>query len=214
MIWPNENHSPFDGKPGVYVHMARNGVSYHVSSDDGQRFHIAAWEGTTKNETIKPVSFSLIGAYLKQLGLRDPINVEWKHSPPIVREPSAPDPVIEEAPLPEAVDIPVVPDAGCDDRRGYVYILTNEFMPGLVKIGKTAGLSARVSDLSRPTGVPGIFKVAFAAIVDDRHVVEKAMHTHFAYARIGGKEFFAVDVADAIDALNDLSNITALRAVQ
>ena len=45
---------------------------------------------------------------------------------------------------------------------GYVYILVNDSMPGLIKIGKTARNSlARAKDLSSSTGVPTPFKVAF-----------------------------------------------------
>jgi hypothetical protein len=41
--------------------------------------------------------------------------------------------------------------------RGYIYVLTNPNMPGLVKIGYTQRLPReRANDLSRATGVPSI----------------------------------------------------------
>lgn len=46
-----------------------------------------------------------------------------------------------------------------------IYVLTNDAMPGLIKIGRTSGESVerRVAELSRATGVPLPFKVACCA---------------------------------------------------
>ena len=39
--------------------------------------------------------------------------------------------------------------------KGYVYLLTNEAMPGYVKIGFTERtVEERIEELSKPTGVP------------------------------------------------------------
>jgi hypothetical protein len=56
---------------------------------------------------------------------------------------------------------------------GIIYILTNEAMPGYIKIGKTGDLGTRVKDLSRATGVPLPFEVFYAAEVDDVDFVER-----------------------------------------
>jgi hypothetical protein len=49
-----------------------------------------------------------------------------------------------------------------------VYVLTNEAMPGLVKIGRTTdGVEARISQLSVATGVPLPFECYYAAEVPD-----------------------------------------------
>ena len=55
-----------------------------------------------------------------------------------------------------------------------VYVLSNEAMPGLVKIGKTTQNSVdnRISQLYT-TGVPFPFKCEFAVEVEDCHSVEK-----------------------------------------
>lgn len=45
---------------------------------------------------------------------------------------------------------------------GYIYIMSNKFMPGLVKVGKTdRSPDERAEELSRPEGVPGKFKIEY-----------------------------------------------------
>ena len=82
-----------------------------------------------------------------------------------------------------------------NDASGIVYILTNEAMPGYIKIGKTGGDSAEdVQDRMRGldgTGVPRPFDCVYAAVVADRHVVEKKLHTIFERDRVRPtREFF------------------------
>jgi len=48
-----------------------------------------------------------------------------------------------------------------------IYILTNEAMPGYVKIGRTSDLKERIRSLSRPSGVPLPFEVYYASEVED-----------------------------------------------
>ena len=86
-----------------------------------------------------------------------------------------------------------------------VYVLTNQEMPGLVKIGRTSQPEAgqRVAQLYT-TGVPVPFDVAFAATVESADKVEEALHTAFAPNRINPKrEFFRIDPEQAI-AIPDL----------
>jgi len=74
---------------------------------------------------------------------------------------------------------------------GIIYILTNEAMPGYIKIGKTGDLESRVRDLSRATGVPLPFEVFYAAEVDDVDFVEKKIHEAFGRTRVApNREFF------------------------
>ena len=76
-----------------------------------------------------------------------------------------------------------------------VYLLTNEAMPGLVKIGCTKGESVetRVSQLNN-TSVPLPFECYFAAEVEDCGKLERTLHQLFAEDRINPKrEFFRVD---------------------
>ena len=87
--------------------------------------------------------------------------------------------------------------------EGIVYVLTNEAMPGLVKIGMTtrAEISIRMSELWT-TGIPVPFECAFAGKVLDARKVEKAFHIAFAPDRINpSREFFKIDPIQAITLL-------------
>lgn len=73
-----------------------------------------------------------------------------------------------------------------------IYILSNESMPDLIKIGMTEErLEERVKELSRQTGVPLPFEVYFACEVENMREVEKSLHDAFMDHRINPKkEFF------------------------
>lgn len=75
--------------------------------------------------------------------------------------------------------------------RGYVYILTNESMPGLVKIGKTTrDVAQRASELNH-TGVPFPFDVYAFEFSPDCNELERMMHERFADCRVNpAREFF------------------------
>ena len=78
---------------------------------------------------------------------------------------------------------------------GFVYILTNEAMPGYIKIGLTDqnDVESRVRSLDS-TGVPLPFQCYYAARVEDNRRVEKALHTAFSDFRIRpNREFFRLD---------------------
>jgi hypothetical protein len=81
-----------------------------------------------------------------------------------------------------------------EDKAGIVYILTNEAMPGYVKIGKTTtSVKQRVLELSRSTSVPLPFECYYAARVADVSQVEKAFHDAFGDHRKNPKrEFFVI----------------------
>jgi len=76
----------------------------------------------------------------------------------------------------------------------YVYILTNEAMPGYIKIGLTENLvSERVVQLDN-TSVPLPFQCYYAARVDDNRRIERALHTAFGDFRVRpNREFFKMD---------------------
>lgn len=75
-----------------------------------------------------------------------------------------------------------------------VYILTNEAMPGYIKIGMTEkDVSARMLDLDN-TAVPLPFQCYYAARVSDHRKVEQALHVAFGDSRVRrSREFFALD---------------------
>ena len=72
-----------------------------------------------------------------------------------------------------------------------VYVLTNEAMPGLIKIGYTnVDLASRVRQLYS-TGVPLPFEVFYACEVKNGLLVENKLHDAFGDHRISkGREFF------------------------
>jgi hypothetical protein len=77
---------------------------------------------------------------------------------------------------------------------GTLYVLTNPFMPGLVKIGCTTGpVEDRIKALSSATGVPVAFQCHFAAHVDSMSAKEKTLHQLFSDKRVNpNREFFQV----------------------
>lgn len=89
--------------------------------------------------------------------------------------------------------------------KGYVYILTNECMPGLVKIGRTTGdPEARAAQLHQ-TGVPVAFKVAYSVLCPDCVSLEAELHDHMPDVRVSSnREFFRVEVSVASGLLDDL----------
>ncbi len=91
---------------------------------------------------------------------------------------------------------------------GTVYLLVNEAMPGLVKIGKTTqdDPSVRMDQLYS-TGVPVPFECALAVRVDDPSAVERALHTAFGPNRINPRrEFFKIMPEQAVAVLKLLGS--------
>lgn len=84
---------------------------------------------------------------------------------------------------------------------GIVYILINEEMPELVKIGRTNNLRRRLSELNRQSGVPAPSDVFYAAKVADMNRAERLMHQVFEDRRLLRKEFFRVTPEQACAAL-------------
>lgn len=86
---------------------------------------------------------------------------------------------------------------------GKVYVLTNKYMPNIVKIGYTTQpIEDRLKELDK-TGVPWPFKCHFA-IETDRYVeIEKLVHAAFADHRIrDNREFFEIAPERVVAALS------------
>lgn len=77
--------------------------------------------------------------------------------------------------------------------KGIIYILTNEAMPGYVKIGKTTtSVEDRMKGLDS-TGIPLPFECHFAAQVDEMDMIEKHLHDAFSDQRVRQRrEFFEI----------------------
>jgi T5orf172 domain len=92
-----------------------------------------------------------------------------------------------------------------------VYILTNEAMPGLIKIGCTNGeLASRIKQLYS-TGVPLPFELFYACEVTNCEVVESKLHDAFGDHRLSkGREFFRIapERAKAALSLAEIREVT------
>lgn len=74
---------------------------------------------------------------------------------------------------------------------GIVYLVVNEWMDGLAKIGTPErDVVARMRDLSRGTAVPGPFECFYAVQLENAVSLERALHSAFADVRLPGREFF------------------------
>lgn len=88
---------------------------------------------------------------------------------------------------------------------GYIYLLINPSMNGLVKIGKTTrNPQERVQELSAATGVPTPFILIFDAFFAECSQVEQYIHTLLEsknYRLSQNREFFTVPVNEAVKAI-------------
>lgn len=85
-------------------------------------------------------------------------------------------------------------------RAGFIYVLSNPSMPGIVKIGLTRrDPRVRAHELSSPTGVPTPFKIEYVQHVNDCRQVERALHRNLHDKRVDrGREFFEVSKKEAV----------------
>ena len=87
--------------------------------------------------------------------------------------------------------------------RGYVYVLSNPYFPGQIKIGSTKDrVSERMKALDA-NQLPGPFVLEGKALVPNTTIVKRKMHRVFSSVRINpDREFFACDGNDACDWLS------------
>lgn len=86
------------------------------------------------------------------------------------------------------------------DKGGYIYILSNPSMPGVLKIGKTKRRpDIRVRELSSATGVPTPFQIEGVIEASDMSAVEKEIHRQIASSRVSNRrEFFKIGTYQAV----------------
>jgi hypothetical protein len=75
---------------------------------------------------------------------------------------------------------------------GFVYVLANEYMPNVYKIGCTErSPHTRAEELSKHTGVPAPFRILCYIEIDGFQEAEKALHQWMSEFRISdSREFF------------------------
>lgn len=96
---------------------------------------------------------------------------------------------------------------------GSVYVLKNEFLRGVVKIGLTRrNVYERIRNLS--TAHPGNFTIVDTAIFNHVGIVEMALHRLFDSRREQPRrEFFTITEGMAISAMNACREVDELRIV-
>ena len=92
------------------------------------------------------------------------------------------------------------------DESGYIYILVNSSMPGVLKIGYTErDVEARAQELSNGTGVLVPFVVAYYAKCFFAPNAEAEIHSVLDRYRIAeNREFFRVDIRQAIATVDEV----------
>ncbi len=81
---------------------------------------------------------------------------------------------------------------------GWVYCLTNESMPGIVKIGMTTRpVDQRVRELSASTSSPTPFNLRYSWPVNNPALVEAVLHRRLRSVRVNDRrEFFAIEPSE------------------
>ena len=84
-------------------------------------------------------------------------------------------------------------------KSGFVYAITNDAMPGLVKIGATARDPAdRLNEARHDTWAPSCFRITEQAAVDDAFGTERVIHALLAPRRFEARrEFFRLTHEEA-----------------
>lgn len=95
--------------------------------------------------------------------------------------------------------------------QGYIYVLINPAMPGLLKIGLTTKTpEERVKELSSATGVPINFILIYKEFFQNCAAAEKAIHAHLeaqGFRLNKGREFFEAEPSDVVDIIKDIKAI-------
>lgn len=96
--------------------------------------------------------------------------------------------------------------------NGFLYVLMNPSMPGLVKVGKTTRDPAtRVYELSAATGVPTSFVLLYSQPVADCHAAEAWVHAELerrGHRPNASREFFTAPAHEAVDVVHAAKSIS------
>jgi len=94
-----------------------------------------------------------------------------------------------------------------DAIQGFIYVLTNEHMPNLVKIGMSRRpVEERVKELSANTGVPSPFEIQAYYPSTDPEAHEASVHQRLEQFRVPAREFFKCDVRQALSVVRAVCN--------
>ena len=89
--------------------------------------------------------------------------------------------------------------------HGYIYVLKNHSMPGLLKVGYTKrNVQERARELSSATGVPTPFEIAYSQESFYVRADEINIHKKLSEYRHGEGEFFKIEYDDAINYIKEI----------
>lgn len=97
-----------------------------------------------------------------------------------------------------------------DDKKGYIYILTNESHPGIIKIGITTDINTRLKSLYN-TSTPFPFKCY--ALFETKNIksarfIEKVLHKAFTETRVNNdREFFRKAPENIVDLIEQIKGV-------
>ena len=102
----------------------------------------------------------------------------------------------------------VIPNKENNKCKGFVYILDNPSLEGMVKIGATTKKpSKRCLELSSSTSIPTPFNIVYSQPSMNPFKVESIVHTILDEYRINkNREFFNVDIDKTINLIEDIEN--------
>jgi tetratricopeptide (TPR) repeat protein len=88
-------------------------------------------------------------------------------------------------------------------KKGFVYIMTNDSMPGIIKVGMSTKVPTERAKELEDTGLPMPYVVQYYAFFDDMQQAEKKAHNELSKYHYN-KEFFKTDVGTAINCIENL----------
>lgn len=93
---------------------------------------------------------------------------------------------------------------------GFVYVLRNDSMPGIYKIGMTLrSPRQRAEELSAATGIPTDFEVAYYAEFEAPREIEMFVHRELSDYRVNeSREFFKMEVSAIADFIDSICPLT------
>jgi hypothetical protein len=98
---------------------------------------------------------------------------------------------------------------------GFVYVLGNDCMPGIYKIGMTEKApQERLEQLSSSTSAPVPFWMAFYAQVRNAADIERQLHAHFADVRVNpNREFFSTTLQELREAFEEFAESALIHEI-